>query len=389
MASAAPSEGGFREPLEGSARNWPSLATSRSASMTYSLRDIWRWVPPRSGPLFFLPMDSRITPGCTFIVSTIGGWPCCSFEKLSVNSLSAGSFLPPLFSRCRRVVRRLLRCAAWPAELGGACCCCVAGPGGLRNVLSDSARSCRGSFLMLVMHTSVTLGSLSGLTSSTQMTLPSESNLCSRRAISSCIACTFLRSSSWVLSASRAFRSFSRFLASSWLFWSRSLSSSSSTVVSSCQGAALGSTFSGFGGALADLLRVSEGRDRGFCCCCCCCSLLTSAALLALLEVEEVATQSSPRASLRTGRCMRAQLSMSPGLGSSSSVQSSSGPSSPSSCATKAMAICDTTACVTASAAKWNAFLSRYFCHRSVPPSTRMASITVATASSAPPSVRL
>mmetsp|Transcript_29943 Transcript_29943/g.82529 ORF Transcript_29943/g.82529 Transcript_29943/m.82529 type:complete len:363 (+) Transcript_29943:341-1429(+) len=361
-----------------------SMATSCCASMTYSFRDICRWLPAgRSAPAFFLPMDSKVTPGCTFIVSRIGGCPCCSFEKPSVNSVSPlSSGLVFLFPLCGRWGLLFPLCPAG-APVGFA-----AGASGgamaFLAVLPDSVLSCRGSFLMLCTMVSVTFGSLSALISSTQMIFPSVSNVCALRAISSWSAMTVFRSSSFCFSASLALRSFSLLRISSWNFWSRSLSSSSSTMGSCWIGVARGSTFSVLAAPFADLPPLSKPPVRLF-------AIRLLSAALACLVVEAEAAASSPRACLRTGKCIRAQLSTSPGSGSASSVHSSMSPamSSPLSWATKHIVSCETTASVAASAAKANAFLSKYFCQRIVPPSMRMFSITVPTASSAPPNCRL
>mmetsp|Transcript_20130 Transcript_20130/g.63031 ORF Transcript_20130/g.63031 Transcript_20130/m.63031 type:complete len:354 (+) Transcript_20130:813-1874(+) len=350
--------------------------TSCCARTTYSLRDIWLgFRPEMSAPAFFFPMDSRTTPDCTLMVSKMGGCPCCSLEKPSVNSTSPSSTLDFLLFLAGLCVLLSFFPAAAAALAAPSC-----GFAAFLVVLPDSVRSCRTSFLMLYGKVSVTFGSLSTLISSTQMILPSVSKVCAFRAISSCNAMTVLRSSSFCFSASLAFRSLSLFLASSWNFWSRNLSSSSSSTVSSCMGAALGSDFSALV-ALADLFLASVARF---------CSRCFSARLLALLDEDEPDPESSPRTNLRTGRCMRAQLSTSPGSGSSSSSHSSSpAMSSPLSWATKHMVSCETTASVTAPAAKAKAFRSRYFCHRIVPPSMRTASMAAAAASSAPLSWRL
>mmetsp|Transcript_91722 Transcript_91722/g.262716 ORF Transcript_91722/g.262716 Transcript_91722/m.262716 type:complete len:217 (-) Transcript_91722:129-779(-) len=215
------------------------------------------------------------------------------------------------------------------------------------------------------------------------MTLPSWSKVCCLSLISSCRARTCFRSSSFVFSTSLPFFSFSRFLPSSWALSSLRASSSSSSCASSGIGRALDSAGAVFPareelGSLARG-RGSEVRDR--------IALPPRLVLLALLDKPVPGAAEFP-SSRRMGKCMRAQLSICEGSGSSSKSHSSLNGGSPASWATKHIVKLDTTASVAASAAYPKALRSKYFCHSVKPPSVRIWSTATVTASSAAPRER-
>mmetsp|Transcript_28661 Transcript_28661/g.66081 ORF Transcript_28661/g.66081 Transcript_28661/m.66081 type:complete len:233 (+) Transcript_28661:582-1280(+) len=126
------------------------FGTSRSAIWMYSLRDICRLSCP--APALTLPCCSNTTPALTFMVSMMGGCPCCNFEKLSVKS-SAPRSRPPLFAFLL-IVDFLLS-------------------GSFLGIASGS--TLRWSLFTPKLNTSCTLGSFSGFTSSIHMMFPSTS----------------------------------------------------------------------------------------------------------------------------------------------------------------------------------------------------------------------
>mmetsp|Transcript_12398 Transcript_12398/g.32753 ORF Transcript_12398/g.32753 Transcript_12398/m.32753 type:complete len:213 (-) Transcript_12398:70-708(-) len=212
------------------------------------------------------------------------------------------------------------------------------------------------------------------------MMLPSLSKVWGLLAISEWSAAIFCLSSWFPVSASLAFRSRSRFRPASWALASRSLSSSSSSLESSSSGTARGSSFlSVFSLFLDDFSDCRERRLE---------PMLLVPPIFCLPDAAVPGTKSLCSTRL-IGRYMRAQLSISPGAGSSSSSQSEPGSPSPGSCATKHMSISEAMAAETASAAKPKAFRSRYFCQRIMPPSVRIWSTMEAAFSSAQPWKRL
>mmetsp|Transcript_68461 Transcript_68461/g.176504 ORF Transcript_68461/g.176504 Transcript_68461/m.176504 type:complete len:279 (+) Transcript_68461:369-1205(+) len=277
-------------------------------------------------PCFLLPCSSRVTPDCTAIVSMTGGCPCCSFEKPSANSDSVFASLPVfLCPRPRPVLLVFVGLSGGLSSLPVMLCVvfirssCVV-------LMPVPPMRPRWSFLIAKPNASCTLGSRSDLNSSTQTMLPSVSKVCGLFDISSWSACTLRRSSSLLFSISLALRSLSRRRASSWPLASRSRSSSSSSALSSASGNARGFT-SAFLSDLADFPR-SDMRDRALA------PILRMSPVLDSLLEAAVPGTASLMTCLRTGRCMRAQLSISLGSGSSSSSQSEPSSPSPSSCVT-------------------------------------------------------
>mmetsp|Transcript_20661 Transcript_20661/g.33344 ORF Transcript_20661/g.33344 Transcript_20661/m.33344 type:complete len:209 (-) Transcript_20661:178-804(-) len=199
---------------------------------------------------------------------------------------------------------------------------------------------------------------------------PSESKVCGFRDISSCNACTLCCSASLAFSFARTLFSRSRLLASSCCLASLNFSSSSSNCTSSLIPNVFSSTILSRLSPLFARLFASELRVR--------CVLNLRSGL------ETLDRFSSNSRFLLTSRCILAQLSTTPGTGSSSSSQSSSGASSgPASCGTKHINTLDTSASVAVSAANGKAFRCRYACQSMCPPSVRISSIAAAAISSA------